>query len=146
MRWWMLAGLQYSLAKTPGGATAYRHLQTRFGELRDIRGTSRFDACEEILNHLHGTIGDLSEKHIVEFGTGWVPALPLALTATGVNVQTYDVTPLITDDLYQQTRDEVLGQLPRYAAAVDQNPQQMRQRLDPLLDVETSTKLATASA
>lgn len=137
MRWWMLAGLQYTLAKTPGGAAAYSRLQRRFGELRDISGTSRFRKVEDILARLSATVGNLERSTVVEIGTGWVPVVPMTLATVGARVFTYDVTPLVDDDLYRQTRDEMSKRLPRYAAAAMVSTHDARRRFAPLADCNT---------
>lgn len=144
MRWWMLAGAQYALAKAPCGPSLYSVLQRRFGELKNVRGSGRFDRVEDFLTALIETDGDLREKSVVEFGTGWVPVLPMALAAAGARVFSYDISELVTDNVALQTRDELFERLPSYAAAAKQDSSEMSARIGAAIECNSFAEVCQA--
>jgi 2-polyprenyl-3-methyl-5-hydroxy-6-metoxy-1,4-benzoquinol methylase len=57
----------------------------------------------------------------MEIGTGWVPTLPLALTAQGIEVHTFDLTRHVTEKAIHAAHDAVGGDwsLVKYHAPAD---------------------------
>ena len=103
MKWWMLAGLQFGLAKIPFGKNIYEYLQNNYGELSNISKSQRFENSKWFINNIVAHKAKLDELHAVEIGTGWVPAIPVYLAMCGIKkVETYDVAPLVKPEHYQQ--------------------------------------------
>ncbi|HID24235.1 MAG TPA: class I SAM-dependent methyltransferase, partial [Planctomycetaceae bacterium] len=129
MRWWMKAGVARCLASIPGGEAIHFWLQRRFGELRHLERSTRFDNAEYFLRTTRAHAGSVSGLRVVELGTGWVPAVPLAYAVAGALVATYDVRRLVRDDLFVWTRDEIGRRVETLAAAAGQSPPRFCARL-----------------
>ncbi len=134
MRWWMNAATQWTLARVPGGRFAHGLLQEHSGELSCIECSSRFDNAEFFLRAARRWCGELGDLHVVELGTGWVPAVPLALLACGARVETYDVARLVKPRFFRRTRDEVRRRAGLYAVAADLPVQTVLRRLNTIAD------------
>ena len=145
MRWWMLAGLQYSLSRVPGGVADYGRLQRRAGGLWDVTASGRFDKVEYFLSRAREACETLEGRTVVELGTGWIPVLPLAFAAAGCRVFSYDVEPLVEDGVFRDTKDALLRSLPRYAEAAGQPERRMRRRLKYLRRATTFSQACVAA-
>ena len=129
MRWWVKAGVARCLASIPGGDTLHFWLQRRFGELRHLEQSTRFDNAEYFLRTTRAHVGYVHGLRVVELGTGWVPAVPLAYAVAGALVATYDVRRLVRSDLFVRTRDQIGRRAERLAAAAGQSPARFCARL-----------------
>lgn len=103
MKWWMNAGLQYTLANIPFGHKVHRLLQKSGGGLANLKGNTRFENAIKICGYANDYHGSLNSARAVELGTGWIPAVPITFLLTGTKVDSYDVQELISDDLFQKT-------------------------------------------
>ncbi|NOX52879.1 MAG: class I SAM-dependent methyltransferase [Planctomycetes bacterium] len=129
MRWWLKAGVARCLAWLPAGEAIHFWLQRRFGELRHLEQSTRFDNAEYFLRTTRAHAGYVHGLRVVELGTGWVPAVPLAYAVAGALVATYDVRRLVRDDLFARTRDEIGRRAEKLAAAAGQSPARFCARL-----------------
>ena len=125
MRWWAHWGVQFLLAKVPGGGLAHRLLQEKAGHLRHIERGYQFDNALLILDMATKHVGSLVGLRVAEIGTGWIPAVPVALALTGCEVHTYDVSALTKSDFLRRTLKTWEPRLAEIAQASKQ----------PLLDV-----------
>ena len=103
MKWWVHWGMQYLLAKTPGGELVHQVLQEKAGQLRNLEQGNQFENAIKILTLAAKHGGDLRGKRVVEFGTGWVPAVPVALAIAGCEIHTFDVASLTKPEYLQRT-------------------------------------------
>ncbi|REJ71233.1 MAG: class I SAM-dependent methyltransferase [Planctomycetota bacterium] len=129
MRWWMVAGILSTLARLPGGKRAYALLQQRYGELARLEASSRFDNAEWIVSQARQWCGELGDLRCVELGTGWVPAVPLALLSAGARVDTYDVSLLCKPWLFQRTHEELTRRTDAIAVAAGVDRSSIAERL-----------------
>ncbi len=103
MRWWAHWGIQYLLAHVPGGATVHRLMQERTGQLRHLEQGNQFGNALRILEMASDQVGSLAGLRVAEIGTGWVPAIPVALALVGCEVHTFDVAALTQRDYLRRT-------------------------------------------
>lgn len=141
MKWWMIAAATRTLASLPGGPGLHARLRERSGELANLENSSRFDNALWFVKTARRWCGELSTLRVVEFGTGWVPALPLAMLLCGARVETYDVQRLTNWDLVLRTLHALKQRAAQFAAAAEFPLEMFLQRLDV---AETSTDLETA--
>ena len=130
MRWWILAGVQATLGRIPGGMQAYALLQQRYGELARLESSSRFDTAEQFVDFARQWCGELGDLRCVEIGTGWVPALPLAMLSAGVRVDSFDVSRLCRPLLFRRTHAELTRRADRIAAAAGISESSVAARLE----------------
>ena len=119
MKWWMQASAELALAYLPGGRWAHARLRERSGELSKLEESTRFDNALYFVRMARQFCGELGDIRAVEFGTGWVPAVPLAFMTCGAHVETYDVSRLVTPESFRRTHTVVRGRAPEFAAAAD---------------------------
>jgi SAM-dependent methyltransferase len=130
MRWWLKAGLQFTFAHVPFGEFLYRQVQERCGELAHLEDSTRFGNARLLLELMREHLGLLDELYAVELGTGWVPAVPLALMLAGTRADTYDVSRLVRPDYFTRTRNEIERQRGEFAEAAGVEESLIEKRLD----------------
>ena len=135
MKWWMHWLSQLGMAQLPGGRSLHRWMQDRLGEHRRLESSSRFDNAELFLERAISLTAGMTDPRIVEIGTGWIPAVPLTLSAAGLRVETYDVVRHVDDVLYQRTISVLEQRYTRIADVADQRPQEVADRLNRIRDV-----------
>ena len=128
MRWWAHWGIQYLLAHVPGGEVVHRLMQEQAGQLRNLEQGSQFENALQILEMASGQAGSLAGLRVAELGTGWVPALPVALALVGCEVHTFDVAALTKRDYLQRTLKAWEPRLGEIAAAAQQPVGQVAKR------------------
>ncbi len=129
MRWWMKLALQQGFARLPRGDRLYRHIQSRFGEIAHLEQSARFDNAILILRKAREHAAAGKAPHVVELGTGWIPAVPLAFMLAGARVDTFDVTQFVRPDCFVRCRDEIARRLPDFAAAAGIPESEMASRI-----------------
>lgn len=142
MKWQIKWLSSLGMAMVPGGEQLYRHIQERFGELKDIEKSTRFDNAEFFLKRLQAEHhADGHRLRVVELGTGWIPAIPLTLLLAGIRVETFDVKRLVDHMLFLRTRDVLRQRTQRIADLSGVSLDDVRQRqaiLDGSRDFETA--------
>lgn len=132
MQWWVHWGMQYLLAKTPGGELVHQLLQEKVGQLRNLEQGNQFDNAIKILGLATKHGGDLRGKRVVEFGTGWVPAIPVALAIAGCEIHTFDVSSLSKPEYLQRTLRAWEPRLQKLAEATQQSICEIAERWEQL--------------
>lgn len=117
MRWWMDATVKFGLAYLPNGHAIHRLLQERFGELARLETCTRFDNARNLLETAASHVASFDSLHVVELGTGWVPAVPLAFALCGARVDTFDVTRFVSPRLFQRSVARIGDFVNPYATA-----------------------------
>lgn len=117
MKWWIGAAAQWSLAHVPGGSFVASRLRERLGELARLECSSRFDNALWFLRTARRWSGELGDLRVVELGTGWVPAVPLAFLLSGARVDTYDIDRLVRTQFARRTLAELRRRASEFAAA-----------------------------
>jgi SAM-dependent methyltransferase len=117
MRWWVKAAGQFALAHMPLGEQVYEWLQVQFGELAHLESSSRFGNAALLLETTRRWAGSLEGLRVVELGTGWVPAVPLAFLLAGAWVDTFDVRRLVRVPTFVRCMREIGRRLPSLAQA-----------------------------
>jgi len=117
MKWWIGAAAQWSLAHAPGGSFVASRLRERFGELARLERSSRFDNALWFLRTARRWSGELGDLRVVELGTGWVPAVPLAFLLSGARVDTYDIERLVRTGFARRTLAELRRRASEFATA-----------------------------
>ena len=135
MKWWMHWLSQLGMAHLPGGRRLHRLMQDRFGEHRHLESSTRFDNAELFLRKILRLTENVNDPHVVELGTGWIPAVPMTLLLAGVRVDTFDVTRHVDGCLYGRTRDVLAGRLDRLATAARLPESVIEERLRRVDDV-----------
>lgn len=130
MKWWMKASAQAMLARIPKGELVHEWLQTRWGELARLESTSRFSNAVFYLRTVHDRVGLSNPIRAVEIGTGWVPAVPIALLLAGVQVDSFDIVRLMRPTILQRCLREIERHLPRFAEAAGLPVQAVQRRYD----------------
>ncbi len=141
MRWWAHWGVQYLLAKVPGGEVVHRLMQEKAGQLRHIERGYQFDNALLILEMATKHVGSLAGLRVAEIGTGWIPAVPVALALTGCEVHTYDVLALTKADFLRRTLKAWEPRLAEIAEATKQPLLDVYDRWDRLSRSETLNEL-----
>lgn len=145
MRWWMHWGMQYLLAKTPGGEQVHRILQEKVGQLKSLETGNQFDNAIKILGLANRHAGNLQRKRVVEIGTGWVPAVPVALALAGCEVHTFDVAPLTKPEYLRRTLDAWEKRLVDLAEAAGQSICEVTERWEKLARMPDLASLCYAT-
>ncbi len=129
IRWWMKWGICFTCSHLPYGRPLYEKIQRRFGELSRVSSSTRFDNTEVLLKMGRRWHGKVDGQHVVELGTGWIAAVPLGFGLAGARVDTFDVSRLAADDLFNQTRQIYHNRTERLARASGTKLTKIRQRL-----------------
>lgn len=143
MKWWMMAAAEWTLAHMPGGPQIHARLREQSGELAKLEHSSRFDNALWFVKTARRWCGELNGLRVVEIGTGWVPALPLALLLCGARVETYDVQRLTNWELVRRTLQVLRQRAAEFAAAAEFPLEMFLQRLDV---AESASDLESACA
>ncbi len=97
MNWKVRANLLRALAAMPGGHRVYVALQRQFGRFRDPKYIRRKLKRQAELARLaveHGV--QLEGAHVMELGTGWVPAMAFGFYLCGAKkVSTFDLNKYV---------------------------------------------------
>lgn len=107
MPWWVKATIEWFLARAPAGEWVHRQLQERFGELANPGQSTRFNNALYFLKKARDLAGPLENLHVVELGTGWVPAIPVSFLVCGSRVDTFDVTRLVQREMLPRCLHEI---------------------------------------
>jgi len=109
MHWKLRANLLRCLATIPGGHGVYRLLQSQFGRFRDPRYIRRKFKRQAELARLaveHGV--QLEGSHVMELGTGWVPAMSIGFYLCGaVRVSTFDLNRYVRSDALRLVIEQI---------------------------------------
>ena len=130
MRWWLKAGLEWSLATCPGGPVLYNQIRNRQGELANPENSSRFDNALWILEQVHPLIDSFESLQVLELGTGWIPAIALSHMLCGARVESYDVQRLVQPQLMQSCLRGIERRLPDIAEKAGVAEQDVRERFE----------------
>ncbi len=136
MRWWVHWGIQYALSNVFGGSVVHRLMQERGGQLRHLERGSQFQNALEIMDLAVRSAGDLAGRRVAEFGTGWVPAIPVALGLCGAEVHTFDVSALTKPDYFRRTLNTWQPRLADLASAAQQPVEMVTRRWERLSKAE----------
>ena len=120
MHWRIKGLLQKTLGVLPGGETLHYQLQRRFGGMRNPRREIllKIDDWELMVKQLRTVGAGIGGTRLMEVGTGWYPALPLACYLGGAaRVYTCDLNRLLKPDLMRICIDILGEELPRIATA-----------------------------
>jgi len=115
MRWWFKAGLEWWLARVPGGLALHSQLRTRQGELANPEAGSRFDNALWILEQTRPLVDSFESLRVLELGTGWIPAIAVSNMLCGARVETFDVECLVKPRLLQLCLQGIQRRLPQIA-------------------------------
>jgi hypothetical protein len=139
MHWRIKGVLQKTLGALPWGEPLHYQLQRRFGGMRNPRREIllKIDDWELMAKQLHTVGAAIPGARLMEVGSGWYPALPLACYLGGAaRVYTCDLNRLLKPDLMRLCI-EVLGEaLPRIATGCQV----------PLADVQSRYRRMLAAA
>jgi SAM-dependent methyltransferase len=92
MRWYFKASVQKLLSMLPCGRTFNHFLQEHYGEIHKLKIEDRLEEIKQVFAApIAERFGGLSNRQIVEIGTGWVPVLPITLALMGAQCRTFDV-------------------------------------------------------
>lgn len=128
MRWTTKWGILFGLAHLPGGRRLHEWMLRRKGELATLEQSSRFQNAIEIVQTVRRHLGSLEGLTVVELGTGWVPAVPLAFALCGAKVQTYDIRRLTDRQLFHKTLTELRRFSSQLALAANISESQIQER------------------
>ncbi len=120
MHWRIKGLLQKTLGVLPGGETLHYQLQRHFGGMRNPRREIllKIDDWESMAKQLRTVGAEIPGAHLMEVGSGWYPALPLACYLGGAaRVYTCDLNRLLKPDLMRFCIDVLGDELPRIATA-----------------------------
>ncbi|RLS57913.1 MAG: class I SAM-dependent methyltransferase [Planctomycetota bacterium] len=132
MRWWVHWSSQLLLATLPGGAVLNRFMQERVGLLRHLEQGTQFQNSQDIISLSLQSIKDIDGCRVAEFGTGWVPAVPVALGLCGAEVHTFDVAALTHRNYFQRTMNTWRHRLHELAESSGQSHAAVRTRFNKL--------------
>jgi SAM-dependent methyltransferase len=138
MHWRIKGLLQKTLGVLPGGETLHYQLQRRFGGIRNPRREIqlKIEDWDGMVKQLRLVGGEIQGARLMEVGSGWYPALPLACYLGGAAcVYTCDLNRLLKPDLMRLCIEVLGDELPRIAA-VSQVP---------LADVQARYRRMTAA-
>ena len=141
MRWWAHWGVQYLLAHVPGGGVVHRFMQERAGQLRHIERGNQFENALTILELARQHAGPLAGLRVAELGTGWIPAIPVALALAGCEVHTFDVRALTKPEYLRRTLNTWEPRLVEIAEASQQSLLEIYERWDRLSRAESLAAL-----
>ena len=135
--YWRIKGvLQKTLGALPHGEALHYGLQRRFGGMRNPRREIllKIEDWDGMLQQLHAAGVGIRGARLLEIGSGWYPALPLACYLGGAaRVHTCDLNRLLKPELMRLCI-EILGeQLPRIAALSHADPADVQSRYRRLL-------------
>ncbi len=122
MHWKLKGLLQKTLGVLPAGETLHYRLQRHLGGMRNPRREIglKIDDWEGMVKQLHGVGARIPGARLMEIGSGWYPALPLACHLVGAaRVHTVDLNRLLKPDLMRLCIAMLGEQLPRLAATCD---------------------------
>ncbi len=132
MRWWAHWGIQCLLANIPGGGAVRRLMQEHAGQLKNLERGNQFENALTILKLASEKPESLKGQRVAEIGTGWVPAIPVALALAGCEVHTFDVTALTKLDYLRRTLAAWEPRLADLAKAAQQSVCEVTERWEAL--------------
>ncbi len=130
MRWWMKAAIAGTCAHLPCGVGVYDRIRRRFGELAQFEDADGFCNAVWFLDTIRRHCGRVQNLTAIEFGTGWVPAVPFGCALAGIDILTVDVARLVEPAIFRRFLDEARRHLPQLADAADIEEQVMAARLE----------------
>lgn len=130
MRWWMKAAIAGTCAHLPGGVGVYDRIRRRFGELANFEDADGFRNAVWFLETIRRHCGDVQNLKAIEFGTGWVPAVPFGCALAGIEMLTVDVAPLVEPEIFERFLNESQRYLPQLADAAGVKEAMMAGRLE----------------
>lgn len=133
MKWTFKWGTLWALAHMPGGRFLHERMLRQHGELSRLERSSRFTNAIEIVRDIRRHCGRLEGARIVELGTGWVPAAPLAMALAGARVHTFDVRRLADGRLFRRTLAELGRMLEPLAIAAGNRGRSVQRRFRDML-------------
>lgn len=129
MRWWMKAAIAGTCAHLPGGVRVYDRIRRRFGELATFEDADGFRNAVWFLEVIRRHCGPVQNLSAIEFGTGWVPAVPFGCALAGIDILTVDVARLVEPGIFDRFLNEAGRHLPELADAAGVEEQLMAERL-----------------
>ncbi len=122
MHWKLKGLLQKTLGVLPAGEALHYRLQRHLGGMRNPRREIglKIDDWEGMVKQLHGVGARIPGARLMEIGSGWYPALPLACHLVGAaRVHTVDLNRLLKPDLMRLCIAMLGEQLPRLASTCE---------------------------
>lgn len=139
MHWRIKGLLQKTLGVLPYGEPLHYHLQRSFGGIRNPRREMalKIDDWELMAKQLRTVGAEIPGARLLEVGSGWYPALPLACYLGGAaRVYTCDLNRLLKPELMRLCIEMLGNELPRIAIACQV----------PLAEVQTRYRSVLAAA
>ena len=130
MRWWVKAAIAGTCAHFPGGVSVYDRIRKRFGELAKFEDADGFRNAVWFLETVRRHCGRVQKLKVIEFGTGWVPAVPFGCALAGMEMLTVDVACLVESGIFERFLDEAQRYLPELADAAGVEEQVMASRME----------------
>ena len=131
MHWRIKGLLQKTLGALPHGESLHYRLQRDFGGMRNPRREImlKIEDWDGMLKQLHANGVGIRGARLLEIGSGWYPALPLACYLGGAaRVHTCDLNRLLKPELMRLCIDMLGEELPRIAALSDADPADVQRR------------------
>lgn len=136
MDWRIKAATQGLMSRLPGGAVANDLLQRLLGGRRDVSGHIRSKVEDDWLvhmSHLRLLGFDLTGRHLLEVGTGWLPVMPLCFALAGIGrVTTIDLNRHLRPGAVHQALQRLQPYLDAIARACGAPPEEVRSRWESL--------------
>ncbi len=146
---WRIKGLvQKTIGAMPGGEMLHYAIQRRFGGIRSPRREIllKIDDWELMTKQLLETGAEIRGARLLEVGSGWYPALPLACYLAGAaRVYTFDLNRLLKPDLMRVCIELLGDALPRISAASRVELEEVRSRYRHLLSMADASDPAELS-
>lgn len=146
MDWRIKLGMQFVLARTPGGTQVNHVLQHLNGSHSARRARSRFRDLAANFAHIRAAGLDLEGMRAVEIGTGWNAINTLLFYALGAGeVHTYDLRRHIRSKLVRRAVVELHGAADLVAEVSGVEKEAVRGRLARLLELQTAEDIFAAA-
>lgn len=134
--WWMHWLLHLAMAHLPGGQWAHRFTQERLGEHRHLESSTRFEHANYFLQKALGLTTGVSRPLVVEIGTGWIPAIALAMMLVGLRTHTYDVARHNYRALFRRTREVLRERSEELAGVAGVSKAEIERRLSLIAETD----------
>lgn len=120
MNWKIKAFIQKVVALLPArlGEPIYYLLQRKLGNLRRVDPFSRFEAGVKMAKLVQKHGGEISDRQVLEIGTGWRVNTALALWLLGTDVVTVDLNRFLKPELVSEDIRQLVAARGRVEALV----------------------------